>query len=299
MPAIFTADEMRSFREWLPATASEATWGLGGSYYYPDIRDYYFTPHELGYGNVVKFDHDFVGREALERAAGEEQRQKVTLVWDPADVARVVESYMHPDELPALYIELPRATYATWQYDAVHDPQGRTIGASTYTGFSWNERAMLSLAVVEPAYAKPGTRVSVIWGEPEGGAKSQPWLDLHRQVEIAATVAPGADRQEVADAVQPFGTKRRTATIEVLAGIGPTRTTSPGRRAWIQVSSSTAMPTWLITSLPRVAMNTRSPGRIGSLQNATAVPCVACAALWCTRLMPIWAYARRVSPEQS
>ena len=49
---------------------------------------------------------------------------------------------------------------------------------------------MLSLAVVEPEYAKPGTRVSVIWGEPEGGAKSQPWLDLHRQVEIAATVAP-------------------------------------------------------------------------------------------------------------
>ena len=93
-------------------------------------------------------------------------------MWDPADVARVVESYMHPDELPALYIEFPRATYATWQYDAVHDDKGRTIGASTYTGFSWNERAMLSLAVVEPEFAKPGTRVSVTWGEPDGGAKS-------------------------------------------------------------------------------------------------------------------------------
>jgi vanillate/3-O-methylgallate O-demethylase len=190
LPAIFTGDELRPFREWLPATASEATWGLGGSYYSPDIEDYYFWPQELGYGNVIKFDHDFVGRDALERTADDERRQKVTLVWDPKDVARVVESYMRPEETPPLYIELPRATYATWQYDAVHDGQGRTIGVSTYTGFIWNERSMLSLAVVEPEYAEPGTRVSVVWGEPEGGAKSHPWLEEHRQVEIGATVAP-------------------------------------------------------------------------------------------------------------
>ncbi len=157
---------------------------------HPNIEDYYFTPWELGYGNVVKFDHDFVGREALEKSAGDDHRKKVTLVWDPADVAAVFESYMKPDELPGLYLELPRATYATWQYDAVHDDQGRTVGASTYTGFIWNERSMLSLAVVEPQYAEPGTRLSVIWGEPDGGAKSQPWLDPHRQMEIRATVVP-------------------------------------------------------------------------------------------------------------
>ena len=189
MPAIFTGDELRPFREWLPATSEEVTWALGGSFNAPNIQDYYFRPQELGYGNVIKFDHDFVGREALERTAGDEHRQKVTLVWDPADVARVVESYLLPEQLPGLYMEFPRATYATWQYDAVHDDQGRTIGASTYTGVSWNERAMLSLAVVDPAYAKPGTRVSVIWGEPDGGAKS-PWLEPHRQMEIHATVGP-------------------------------------------------------------------------------------------------------------
>ena len=32
-------------------------------------------------------------------------------------------------------------------------------------------------------------KVSVIWGEPEGGAKS-PWLEPHRQMEIRATVPP-------------------------------------------------------------------------------------------------------------
>jgi vanillate/3-O-methylgallate O-demethylase len=71
MPAIFTHPEMKAFREWLPDTAPEATWALGGSYNAPKIEDYYFTPWELGYGNVVKFDHDFVGRAALEKTQGD------------------------------------------------------------------------------------------------------------------------------------------------------------------------------------------------------------------------------------
>ena len=190
VPAIFTAPELRPFREWLPATAPEATWALGGSYDEPNIEDYYFTPWEIGYGNVVKFDHDFVGREALERSANDEHRQKVTLVWNPEDVGRVIAAYLHPDETPPLYLELPRATYSTWQYDAVLNGQGQKIGASTYTGMIWGERSMLSLAIVEPQYATPGTEVTVVWGEPDGGARSRPWLEDHRQMEIRATVAP-------------------------------------------------------------------------------------------------------------
>ncbi|HEX3089134.1 MAG TPA: hypothetical protein VHQ23_10795, partial [Ilumatobacteraceae bacterium] len=107
----------------------------------------------------------------------------------PADVGRVVESYVDTSQLPALYMELPRATYSTWQYDSVHDETGRPIGVSTYTGLTWNERAMVSLAVVDPEFATPGTRVSVTWGEPDGGAKS-PWLEPHRQMTIGATVVP-------------------------------------------------------------------------------------------------------------
>ena len=189
VPAIFTGDELRPFREWLPATSEEVTWAIGGSFNAPEIQDYYFTPRELGYGNVIKFDHDFVGREALERTAGDDHQAEGDAGVGPRgrwSSRRVVHAAR---ELPALYMEFPRATYSTWQYDAVHDDQGRPIGVSTYTGVSWNERAMLSLAVIEPEYAKPGTRVSVIWGEPDGGAKS-PWLEPHRQMEIHATVAP-------------------------------------------------------------------------------------------------------------
>jgi hypothetical protein len=44
------------------------------------------------------------------------------------------------------------------------------------------------VSVVEPQYAAPGTELSVLWGEPDGGAKSAPWLEPHRQVEVRATV---------------------------------------------------------------------------------------------------------------
>ena len=74
LPAIFTGDEMKAYREWLPAEGYEGTGSLGGSYYSDDISDYYSTPHELGYWGFVKFDHDFVGREALEAMGDEPKR---------------------------------------------------------------------------------------------------------------------------------------------------------------------------------------------------------------------------------
>ena len=70
VPAIF-GPEMRGYREWLDAGALGS---LGGSMDSGDITDYYVTPYDIGYGRTVKFDHDFLGREALERVAAEEHR---------------------------------------------------------------------------------------------------------------------------------------------------------------------------------------------------------------------------------
>jgi len=51
------------------------------------IEDYYVTPHEMGYGAFVKFDHDFIGREALEEMQDRPHRRKVTFDWNGEDVA--------------------------------------------------------------------------------------------------------------------------------------------------------------------------------------------------------------------
>jgi len=53
-----------------------------GSFVSDKVEDYYLTPWELGYGFFVKFDHDFIGRAALEKMAAGPHRKKVTLALD-------------------------------------------------------------------------------------------------------------------------------------------------------------------------------------------------------------------------
>ena len=48
LPAIYTGEKMKAFREWLPANSYEAIGSLGGSFYSENIEDYYLTPYESG-----------------------------------------------------------------------------------------------------------------------------------------------------------------------------------------------------------------------------------------------------------
>ena len=150
LPAVYTGDKMKSYREWLPATGYEGTGSLGGSFYSQNIEDYYMTPYELGYGPFVKFDHDFIGKEALQKMEKEPQRRKVTFAWNADDVVKDFRSM--------------------------------------FAGYSYNERSMLSLGVVDPDIAI-GNEVTLVWGE-EGGGSQKTTVERHRQIEIRAIVSP-------------------------------------------------------------------------------------------------------------
>jgi vanillate/3-O-methylgallate O-demethylase len=188
LPAIYTADEMRAFREWLPADGWEGNFQMGGSFRSQDIEDYYTTPYDQGYGNVVKFDHEFIGRAALEELAKRPPRTKVTLAWRGEDVSAVFDSYLRDGE-PCKFIERPVADYALAQNDEVRTPDGTLVGLSTHAGYSMNEREQLSLAFIDSAHAAPGTELVLVWGEPGGGSR-KPRVERHRQTEIRVTVAP-------------------------------------------------------------------------------------------------------------
>ena len=90
LPAIYTAEELRPYREWLGADSYEATNAIAGRFVSGDIKDYYTNPWELGYGSFVKFDHDFIGRDALEAIDPAAQRRKVTLAWHAEDVGKLL-----------------------------------------------------------------------------------------------------------------------------------------------------------------------------------------------------------------
>ena len=186
LPAVFTGDELKAYREWLPANGYEATGSLGGSFYSDDISDYYLTPHDLGYWGFVKFDHDFVGREALEAMGPEGKRRKVTFAWNPDDVEKVFGSLFRPGTDHYKYIDLPLSNYASSSYDSVMKG-GKVVGLSMFSGISYNERSMLSLGVVDPDI-NIGDDLMLVWGEENGGT-GKTTVERHKQVEIRVTVS--------------------------------------------------------------------------------------------------------------
>jgi vanillate/3-O-methylgallate O-demethylase len=188
LPAVYTGEQMKKYREWLPAGGYEATASIGGSFVSDNIEDYYLTPYELGYGVMVKFDHDFIGREALEKraAAAKPERRKVTFAWNGEDVARVMASLVQPGD-HYKYIELPLSNYASSSYDAV-TKNGKNVGLSLFSGISYNERSMLSLGVVD-ADIKEGEELVLVWGEENGGT-GKTTVERHKQTEIRVVVSP-------------------------------------------------------------------------------------------------------------
>jgi vanillate/3-O-methylgallate O-demethylase len=119
--------------------------------------------------------------------ADQPQRHKATFAWDADDVARVFRSTLEPGRTPFKSIDLPLANYASSSYDRV-ERDGRVVGFSMFAGYSFNERAMLSLGVVDPD-VKVGDRLALVWGE-EGGGTKKTTVEPHEQTGIRVTVAP-------------------------------------------------------------------------------------------------------------
>ncbi len=187
MPAIYSGEKMKPYRQWLSANTYEAIASLGGSFDSNNIEDYYLNPWDLGYGPILKFDHDFIGREALEKMAKQPQRKKVTLALDSDDVTRAIHTMFQKKDR-AKYFDFPSAVYATLPYDKVMS-DGKLAGISTWCGYSANEGKMLTLAILKEEYAEPGTEVTFVWGE-EGGGSSKPTVEAHVQTKIRAIVSP-------------------------------------------------------------------------------------------------------------
>jgi vanillate/3-O-methylgallate O-demethylase len=61
------------------------------------------------------------------------------------------------------------------------------VGMSMFNGYSYNERAVLSLGVVD-ADVSEGDVLTLKWGEPETTGKTS--TERHRQADIRVRVAP-------------------------------------------------------------------------------------------------------------
>jgi vanillate/3-O-methylgallate O-demethylase len=187
LPAVYTGEKMKKYREWLPANGYEGTGSIGGSFVSNNIEDYYTTPYELGYGPFVKFDHDFIGREALEKKANQPHRKKVTFAWNGEDMAKIYASLFVPGGENHKFFDLPIANYASSSFDAVK-MGNKVVGYSMFGGYSYNERTALSLGIVDPNI-NIGDVLTLVWGEENGGTKKTT-VERHKQLEVRVKVSP-------------------------------------------------------------------------------------------------------------
>ena len=184
-PAMFDDDMQEYLAEFQAAMPGFAvTFNIAGSFEGKEISDWYRSPVELGWGKNVKFDHEFIGRQALEPEVAKPRRLMRTLIWNSDDVADVYTSLFRKDQQPFDYMEMPRDQRGFMYADKVMK-NGKVVGVSTSRGYSYYFRQMLSLCPIDVEFSETGTQVAVIWGEPG-----------HPQKEIRAIVAPAPYKKD-------------------------------------------------------------------------------------------------------
>lgn len=185
LPAIYSGEDMKAYREWIPEMSYEGLGSVSGSFQPENVSDYYLTPFELGYDRMIRYDHDFIGREALEKMKDKPHRKKVIYKWSKESVLNIYAGYLEEGTMP-LFMEMPSAECAWQPYDRV-EKNGKLVGISGYPVYSANERAWLSCGIIEPELAEAGNTATLIWGEPDGGT-NKPSIHHHRQVEVEVEI---------------------------------------------------------------------------------------------------------------
>ncbi|MBB6255240.1 aminomethyl transferase family protein [Nitrospirillum iridis] len=152
-----------------------AWWGAPefvGSVDPADRRARYRTPCEVGWQRSVRLDHAFIGRDAVEKELAAPKRTVVTLEWDPEDVLDIYASLLRPGE-EYKYLEIPgspahRRTYAHADHVLKN---GRRVGISSGTVYSYHFRKVISMATIDLDQAEIGNQVVVLWGDFGGRMK--------------------------------------------------------------------------------------------------------------------------------
>lgn len=110
-PAMY-GEDMQDFREYLETYEAYQWFGKGlriaGSFESNDVSAYYRDPVELGWSDRIIFDHEFIGRKALEKIVAHPTRTSVTLVWNPDDVLDVFASLLRKGDIYD-FMDLPRS----------------------------------------------------------------------------------------------------------------------------------------------------------------------------------------------
>lgn len=124
------------------------------------------TPGEVDWMWMAKFDHDFIGRKALEAEQAAPKRTIVNLEWNVEDVLDIYRSHFEPGEDYKM-LEFPcgQPQPAGGHADLVTDMDGKEIGISSCTMYSNYYRVNISQCIIDIDQAQIGREVYVHWGD--------------------------------------------------------------------------------------------------------------------------------------
>ncbi|MCX4976909.1 aminomethyl transferase family protein [Streptomyces sp. NBC_00620] len=178
VPGIYTDPDLLDYRKHIALYGVEGQRPLGGSFFSENIEDYYCSPYELGYGKMISFNHDFIGRDALQKAKDNVSRKKVTLMFNTDDARKAL------GDDPGFVLSYSRNRV---------ESGSALVGMTCQTASLDPVGTILSLTLIDKEYAEPGTEVSVVWGE-HPGPGTAPDADLGFP-RIRATVQPAPFNQ--------------------------------------------------------------------------------------------------------
>ncbi|MBS0613133.1 MAG: aminomethyl transferase family protein [Proteobacteria bacterium] len=132
-----------------------------------DMRARYRTPVEVGWQSTVRLNHEFIGRKAIEAEMAKPRRTVATLRWNQDDVLDIHRSLFGQGE-PYRTLDLP--TTPTWKDGMLAHADhlmkdGRSIGYSSGTIYSYYFREVLSMACIDVEQSAIGNEVIVQWGD--------------------------------------------------------------------------------------------------------------------------------------
>lgn len=160
-----------------------------------DLSEQLCTPDELGWGGLLRFNHEFIGADALKAKIEKGTRKFVGLMWNSDDMANLYAAqFRDGDSAPP-----PDLPYGQFRMHFLPVMQGdRRVGWASGATYSPTLRRMISMARIEPGCAALGEPLEVVWGgfahAPSCRVRAQvsnlPFIEQTRSVDLQKTQNP-------------------------------------------------------------------------------------------------------------
>ena len=187
LPAVYTDERMKKYREWLPGEQLRGHRRPGRQLRLEEHRG--LLRHAVR--DRLRPVREVRPRVHRPRGAREDRGQAAS----PEGHVRVEQRRRREDLRVDVPATVSTTSTSTCRCRTTRRPRstrsrssGKTVGASMFAGYSYNERSMLSLGIVDPDI-KIGDEVTLVWGEEDGGTKKVT-VEPHKQLEIRAIVSP-------------------------------------------------------------------------------------------------------------